>query len=789
MGELQSDRLYGMAIGKNEMSRNLAIWSMDGERVSYGDITLGMAELRGFLKGEVERGQAFLYDELMFGAASVRRLNPKDLVDDLSRAECGWSFVDDHRNSWATKGRALLAHIQDQPSIMATMSSLSPDGKVVWDPIAIRKYEDTVQRFLESLLVSTHMGSGTALRSREIMETRWCNTEVTRNFILHDGLVMLLTRYHKGQQMTRMSRWCVRFLPPAVGEMLVNYLVYVIPLRRYWLKQTTGSEYVSEFLWAKEGKVWKQERLTLCLRSSSALTKLPKLMAGKWRQMTSAIVKKKFSHVKSAAWDLEEDEEKNQVATHLAALHNQSNHTPHTANQDYADTVNFDGCLNDAAIQAYATASATWRSFFDLEVASKHRLSTSSLNDTPLMKRIKEGRPKEKKKWSLTQLEEGIKQLYKDESATWLSDAQKEAMQAVMTNPAQLVVIMATGAGKSLLYMLPAILPGSLVTVLIMPLLALKHDQLDRLRRLGVSHSVWQLGLESNAPLVVVSAEQTALKGFREYLTLLWASGKLGRIVVDEGQLILTASEYRPSLFLLRELREFSTPIVCLSASIPPTQMTLFEERMFLSKPKVLRFSTDRTNISYAVIRLDETGREFREAVASHLAAFRGGIEKEDKIIVYVQRTEEADELAALLGCEAYYAKVGNAEEKLGVMKRWKTMEYQVIVATSAFGAGVDHPHVRLVCHVGSPDGIIDFSQESGRAGRDGRQAVSVVFLNGDWRPADLTGYNSMRDANWKVMQRFLSTSGCRRNVQISYNDGEERRCGHAECDNCKEDG
>jgi len=95
MGELQSDRLYGMAICRNQMSRQVAIWSMDGERVSYRDITLGMAQIRGFHKVEVGRGQALLYDELMFSAASLRRLSPKDLVDDLSRAECGWSFVND----------------------------------------------------------------------------------------------------------------------------------------------------------------------------------------------------------------------------------------------------------------------------------------------------------------------------------------------------------------------------------------------------------------------------------------------------------------------------------------------------------------------------------------------------------------------------------------------------------------------------------------------------------------------------------------------------------------------
>jgi superfamily II DNA helicase RecQ len=786
MGELQSDRLYGMAIGKNEISRNVAIWTADGERVTYGSTTIGMDEIKKFFAAEVEKAQSLLYDELMFGEGNVRRLSAKYLEDDFGKKKPGWSFVDKHSNSKFLNPTALIQHFMDTPEVMAQMSYIAPDQDVVWEPAAIRKYEDTVQRFLESMLCLVHMGSGPPMRAPEILSTLWCNTNSPRSITLHDGLVMLKTSYHKNQQRARDSRRTVRFLPPVVGDMLVNYLAYVIPTRRYLLEETTESGYVSEHLWSSEKRPWKDERLSLCLAAASASARLPRLLTGSWRQIAVAIVKKKFSSTTGCDWDIGEDDE-DEIDNQLVPFHLQSNHTSQTANHHYVNSHVFDGRFTDQAVQEYWKASEQWRIFFSLDVTRKRRRDSLALNDTPLMKKLKAGRPKAKKKYSLKTLEGCLRKLYNDEAATWLSEGQRDAMQTVLSDPAQLVVVMATGAGKSLLYMLPTLLPGSLVTILIIPLLALKQDTLRRCDKMGLSYALWHPDIGTNVPLVIVSAEQTGHDNFRAYLNKLYAMQRLGRIMVDEVQLVLTAAEYRPSLLLLRELREFTTPIVCLSASLPPTLMPKLEGRMLMPKPKVVRSCTDRPNLIYSVKKLDLEGEDFQRHVVEAVNVQKNMLKPEDKMIVYTQTTKEAELYAELLGCEAYYAKVqdGDSEEKLSMMNRWMLGEQRIIVATSALGAGIDHNHVRLVCHVGSPQTMIDMIQETGRAGRDGKPATSVVFLDAQWESLDLTAYHSMIPEEEKVMNRYLSTSGCRRNVILSYNDGKEKRCGEVQCDNC----
>jgi superfamily II DNA helicase RecQ len=153
-----------------------------------------------------------------------------------------------------------------------------------------------------------------------------------------------------------------------------------------------------------------------------------------------------------------------------------------------------------------------------------------------------------RKKWSAAALLKEARRLYGSKTLQWKSAAQERAIATIMSGTEQVVVVLATGEGKRLLFMLPCTLPDAGVTVLILPLVSLHGDQLRRVRELGINHLVWAPGETHDAPLVFVTADAAGTKGFLTYAYKLAATGDLRRIVLDEAHLTVTASEYRPAM-------------------------------------------------------------------------------------------------------------------------------------------------------------------------------------------------------------------------------------------------
>lgn len=287
-------------------------------------------------------------------------------------------------------------------------------------------------------------------------------------------------------------------------------------------------------------------------------------------------------------------------------------------------------------------------------------------------------------------------------------------MTTVMSWTEQVVVIMATGEGKSLLFMLPCILPDAGVTILVLPLVSLRGDLLRRVREVGIDYLVWTPGEQRDAPLVFVTTEAACTEQFRTYVHRLAATQALGRIVFDEAHLTITASDYRQAMVDLALIRSVRTQFVYLTATLPPTMQAAFEEQNNLVNPKVVRASTNRRNLSYLVQWAAGPG-SLLEASARRA---RGAWENSqllnparDKIILYVRTKLDAAALAGLLCCRQYTADAGTAEEKEELLRAWLASSDQpYLVATSALGAGFDYAHVRMVVHVDEPSSLVDFA-------------------------------------------------------------------------------
>jgi hypothetical protein len=805
MGELLGWRLLLFTVSKEVVGSHQAHWDADERILTYGDTDLSMEHVPQLLLSELQQARQLLYDELMFGVEHLPRIHAWALRDNLDADAFGWSFAQHRENAALLQGSAtaLLTAIQASKPLRDSFLQTAADGTKAWRAKALAQYEAVVEEFLKRLLVLVHIASGQPLRESELFSVTWRNTQRRRHVYLKHGLAMLYTTYHKGQQQTGKYKDNIRFLPAAVGDLLLDYLIWVIPLRQVFLRQSAPAAVIAPYLWWKDGKVWADNRLTQCLRQACARASVPALGIASWRQMTVNIVKTKFAADAPCFDDVEgphatEDADAEEIEADIRAMTRQRNHSTRTVNRAYANQQNSNfGNVWDGLIRRSLRASALWRDFWKLDAlfapagGGKRKRDGAEPDGPQLLKQIAMGVYRRRRtKWSAAALLNEARRLYGSTTLQWKSAAQERAMATVMSGTEQVVVVLATGEGKSLLFMLPCTLPDAGVTVLILPLVSLRGDLLRRVRELGIDHLVWTPGETRDAPLVFVSVEAASSKSFLAYAYKRAALGDLRRIVLDEAHLTITASDYRRPMVDLALVRGVRTQFVYLTATLPPAMQAAFEAQNHLVNPKVIRASTNRRNLFYLVQRATGPGSLFEEGARKARDAWENSRllnQARDKIILYVRTKEGAAALAKLLYCPQYTADIGTAKEKEELLRTWlASLDQPYIVATSALSAGFDYAHVRLVIHISEPTSLVDFAQESGRAGRDGEEAYSLVLLPPRWKPPAAP----RTPVEERALYRYLHGQDCRRACLSEYLDPEPywRQCQADEdvvCDVC----
>lgn len=814
LGEILRWRLLLFHVSQNSVGTHQATWDEDETVLRYRDTELRMDHISTLLLSEYRECRRYLYDDLMFASKSVPRIHAAMLQDSMDVCTVGWNFCehrDNHELVYRGK-KALLSIIEQSPLLCKLFldERQGEAGGIAWRESAVASYEATVQEFLHRLAVLVHVEGGPPLRESEFFSITWKNTQRQRSIYIHLKRVMVHTTYDKTQQQRGRLRDNVRFISGPVGDMLLDYIVYVIPLRQIFLHHSSPQASLSPYLWSKGGTVWPDNKLTRCMESASDRAQIPRLHISNWRQITVAIVKTKFAS-QIGAFEIDNgDEDGEELEQDIRTLTKMRNHTVRTANRAYANQngANFSNTW-DGLIRMGLHASTLWQDFWGLSVMVQNRKRAYEGTETPrLKKRIAMGVYRPRKPWSTEALLGGLRDLYHDESLEWKSTEQAEALTLVMTWTEQVVVVLPTGAGKSAVFMLPCTLPDAGITVLIVPLVSLRCDLFRRLQDLRIGYLEWLPGERREAGLVLVSIEAASTADFLTYARTLIDQQKLDRIVFDECHLTVTAASYRDSIVDVTEIRDLRTQFVYLTATLPPSIYSEFEERNHLLDPKVIRVSSNRPNIRYKVQKarsgrgslLQQAAGLARAAYYSLPSAFA-----QHKIILYTRTRDEADELATLLGCPVYTAKIGTAGVKNQVVTSWLQSTLQpYIVATAAFAEGFDHPHIRVVINVNEPDSLILFAQQSGRGGRDGVRAKSIVLLPANWQPTDFVdleveggGRSAIRDPRLReryerqAMHRYLRGEQCFRTSLTEYLDParDRRWCmvGDEPCTVCKE--
>ena len=309
---------------------------------------------------------------------------------------------------------------------------------------------------------------------------------------------------------------------------------------------------------------------------------------------------------------------------------------------------------------------------------------------------------------------------------------QKEIIESI-DNGHDTLGLMPTGGGKSITFQVPALAQPGLCLV-ITPLIALMKDQVRNLRDRGIKALAVYSGMTREEIIVAlencifgdykflyISPERLDTDIFRTKLR----SMKVSMITVDESHCISQwGYDFRPAYLKIAEIRALlpGIPVLALTATATPEVVKDIQARLDFREENVFRMSFERKNLAYMVRQTDNKTQELL-----HILRKIPG-----SAIIYVRnrrRTKEITELLMNEGITAdfYHAGLDNAVKDLR-QKRWQNGEIRVMVATNAFGMGIDKPDVRIVLHIDLPDSPEAYFQEAGRAGRDGLKAYAVIL-------------------------------------------------------------
>lgn len=312
---------------------------------------------------------------------------------------------------------------------------------------------------------------------------------------------------------------------------------------------------------------------------------------------------------------------------------------------------------------------------------------------------------------------------------------QAEIIDAVLAGRDTLA-LMPTGGGKSICFQVPTLVMGSKhdnkrLCLVITPLIALMKDQVENLQARNIQAAAVYTGMswdKQRAALdnclygpyyfLYCSPERLESEEFRKRL----ADLPIGLIAVDEAHCISQwGYDFRPSYLNIAAVRELlpGVPVLALTATATPETIEDIQAKLGFSEPNVLRKSFHRDNLHYVVRQTNNKA----EQVAHILSRVPGSA------IVYVRNRKRAQELAEWLNTTYYHAGL-TAKERNERQEAWKEGKTRVIVATNAFGMGIDKTDVRVVIHVDLPNSLESYYQEAGRAGRDGETAYAVLLFN-----------------------------------------------------------
>jgi ATP-dependent DNA helicase RecQ len=378
---------------------------------------------------------------------------------------------------------------------------------------------------------------------------------------------------------------------------------------------------------------------------------------------------------------------------------------------------------------------------------------------------------------------------------------QKQIIQETLDD-ADVLVIMPTGGGKSLCFQLPALLrPG--LTIVVSPLIALMQDQVQALQDNGIgatflnstldfveSRNREQAIMAGQIKLLYVAPERLLTERFLEFLQEIKSQVGIGAIAIDEAHCVSQwGHDFRPEYRQLSSLRSYhpDIPMIALTATATARVREDIIQQLKLEQPKVHISGFNRENLYYEVQPKEKSPYNQLLRIVN---------QQEGSGIIYCLSRKRVDEIAEKLNQDGfevlpYHAGMSDVDRATN-QTRFIRDDVQIIVATVAFGMGINKPDVRFVIHYDLPHSIENYYQESGRAGRDGEPAYcTLLFGTNDIRTVEFLIDQKPDEAEQRIARQqlrqvinYAEGNECRRIIQLNY-FGEKFPGNCGTCDNC----
>jgi len=379
---------------------------------------------------------------------------------------------------------------------------------------------------------------------------------------------------------------------------------------------------------------------------------------------------------------------------------------------------------------------------------------------------------------------------------------QQAAIIEHVVNGGDALVLMPTGGGKSLCYQIPALIRQG-ITIVVSPLIALMQNQVEALTQLGIRaaflnstvalvniRETEQRLFAGELDLLYVAPERLMTNRFLALLDSLAECGRLALFAIDEAHCVSQwGHDFRPEYLQLSALHERhpKVPRIALTATADDATKKEMVERLGLNQAQIFISSFDRPNIRYSVVEKNHPKRQLLEFLVEH---------RNEAGIVYCISRRKVDEIAAWLTGEGHPALPYHAgmdtETRAQNQRRFLREDGLVMVATIAFGMGIDKPDVRFVAHLDLPKSLEAYYQETGRAGRDGEPAeawmtyglqdVALQRARIEESSAD-EAQKRLENQKLNALLSYAESARCRRVALLNYFGEESEPCGN--CDVC----
>ena len=379
----------------------------------------------------------------------------------------------------------------------------------VYRHLEVSRYLYADKRFLQLLAILTVMTGGLPPRRKELLGICWCNREAPRNLYLHAGLLVLLTNYHKGQWRVG-SRPCARALPVCVGEPLIHYLIYVTPVLGLF-SHCMRYPVPSGALFREDQGTWAPEQLSAAIKLHTQRLLGDSIKVSQWRHIAIALDRRLLQGIACQVYNVNPDAQtapdedgsdsdqddysyttrtRSQRTLTASGVHSlQAAHTLETGVTHYGNSQYPFARMTDVLLADFIEVSRQWHQLWQLPslqpVARSRRKrgvsNTAEQAAEPKRAMISGRLHTRRQRWTWPTLQQGLRKLF-GPKADVRDSTQKAALTLFASSRPEIAIVMPTGAGKSVLFMALSVIPSAEVTIVIMPLVALRQDLVRRCR-------------------------------------------------------------------------------------------------------------------------------------------------------------------------------------------------------------------------------------------------------------------------------------------------------------------